>query len=73
MDEDLKRTFKALGWLSCIGLAMGLSIAIGAGIGYYIDKKFGTQPWFLLVFLALGIGAAFRNLYVLYKRGTKGF
>jgi len=68
MDEDLKRTIKALGWLSTIGLAMGISIALGAGIGYYLDKKFGTQPWFSLIGLGAGIAAAFRNLYALYKK-----
>ena len=68
MDEDLKRTIKALGYISTVGIAMGLSIAIGAGIGYYLDKKFETQPWFLIIFLGFGIAAAFRNLYILYKK-----
>lgn len=68
MDEDLKKSIKTLGYFSTIGMAMALSIALGALIGYYIDKKFGTQPWFFFVFLALGIAAAFRNLYILYKK-----
>jgi len=68
MDEDLKKTIKNLGFISTIGIAMALSIGIGAFIGYYIDKKFGTHPWFLLVFLGFGIAAAFRNLYILYKK-----
>ena len=71
MDEDLKKAIKNLGYLSSIGFAMALSIAIGALIGYYIDKKFNTQPWFSLIFLGLGIAAAFRNLYILYKRAKK--
>ena len=49
-------------------MAMALSIALGALIGYYIDKKFGTQPWFSLIFLGLGIAAAFKNLFILYKK-----
>ena len=68
MDEDLKKSIKTLGYFSTIGMAMALSIALGALIGYYIDNKFGTQPWFFFVFLALGIAAAFRNLYILYKK-----
>ena len=68
MDEDLKKAIKALGYLSSIGLSMALSVALGALIGYYIDKKFGTDPWFLLIFLGFGIAAAFRNLYILYKK-----
>ena len=68
MDEDLKKTIKTLGFFSTIGIAMALSIALGALIGYYIDKKFGTPPWFSFIFLGLGIAAAFRNLYILYKK-----
>jgi F0F1-type ATP synthase assembly protein I len=68
MDEDLKKSIKTLGYLSTVGLAMALSIAIGALVGYYIDKKFGTDPWFSFIGLGLGIVAAFRNLYVMYKK-----
>ena len=71
MDEDLRKTIKTLGFFSTIGITMGLSIALGAFIGVYLDKKFGTQPWFSLIFLGLGIAAAFRNLYMLYQKAKK--
>lgn len=68
MDEDLKKSIKTLGYVSSIGIAMAISIVLGAFIGYYIDQWLGTQPVFTLVFLALGIAAAFKNLYTLYKK-----
>ena len=68
MDEDLKKTIKTLGYLSTVGIAMALSIALGAFFGHYLDKVFGTGPWLSLIFLGLGIAAAFRNLYIMYKR-----
>lgn len=68
MDKDLKRTIRALGYISTVGLAMALSIGLGALIGHYIDSKFGTGPWFFYIFLAFGIAAAFRNLQILYKK-----
>jgi ATP synthase protein I len=68
MDEDLKRTIRTLGLVSTVGMAMALSIALGAGIGYYLDEFFGTRPWLSLVFLGFGIAAAFRSLYTLYKK-----
>jgi len=71
MDEEIKKLIRTLGYLSTVGMAMALSIGIGAGIGYYLDKKFGTQPWLLLIFTGFGIGAAFRNLYIMYKKGMK--
>lgn len=68
MDKDLKKTIKDLGYVSTIGMTMAFSIAIGALLGYYLDKWFGTKPWLFFVFLGFGIAAAFRNLYVLYKK-----
>jgi len=68
MDKEYKRLFKTLGILSTIGLTMAFSIGIGAGIGYLIDKKFNTSPYGLLIFLALGVVAAFKNLYSMYKK-----
>ena len=71
MEEDLKKTIKDLAYFSSIGFAMALSIAIGVVIGYLIDEKFGTNPWFLYIGLGLGIAAAFRNLYLMYQRAKK--
>jgi ATP synthase protein I len=71
MDEDLKKTIKDLAYFSSIGFAMALSIAIGAGLGFFVDEKYGTNPWGLYIGLGLGIAAAFRNLYLMYKRAQK--
>jgi len=69
MDKETKKMFKTLGYISTVGLSMALSIALGAGIGYYLDKRFGTTPWLFFVFFGFGIAAAFRNLYIMYKKG----
>ena len=68
MENDTKKLVKSLYYLSTVGLAMALSISIGALLGYWLDKKFHTEPWLFFVFLALGIAAAFRNLYVMVKK-----
>jgi len=73
MDEETKKLIKSLYYLSTVGLSMALAIAIGAGIGYYVDKWLGTSPWMFFVFLGCGIAAAFRNLYIMYKKGKKYF
>lgn len=69
MDDDTRKMFRAVGYLSTVGLSMALSIGIGVGIGYYLDRKFGSEPWLLMVFMLLGVVAAFRNLYIMYKKG----
>jgi ATP synthase protein I len=50
------------------GQAMKLSsefiggIAVGAGLGWVIDRWAGTSPWGLIVFLLLGFGAGILNV-----------
>ena len=68
MDDETKKLFRTLGYLSTLGLTMALSISLGAFLGYYLDKTFGTSPWLFLIFFIFGVIAAFRNLYVMYKR-----
>jgi len=68
MDNDTKKMIKTLGYVSTVGLSMAFAIGIGAVVGHYLDKIFGTAPWLLLIFLGFGIAAAFRNLYIMYKK-----
>ena len=68
MDDDLKKTARSLGYLSTVGMAMAISIALGALIGYYLDNKFKTKPWFFFIFLGFGIIAAIKNLHLMYKK-----
>ena len=68
MDDETKKLIRTLGHLSTIGLAMGISIGIGALLGHYLDEKFGTEPWLFLVFLGFGIVAAFRSLYIMVSK-----
>ena len=68
MDNETKKMFRTLGLVSTTGLAMAISIALGALIGYYLDQKFRTEPWLFIVFLVFGIIAAFKNLHLMYKK-----
>ena len=56
---------RALSKLSQVGITMVVTICMCFFIGKWIDKKLGTDIIFLAIFTILGIGAAFRNLYVL--------
>ena len=68
MDDETKKMIRTLGHLSTVGVAMASSIILGILIGYYLDDKFDTEPWFFIIFLTLGIIAAFKNLYTMYKK-----
>ena len=68
MDEETKKMFRVLGYLSTLGMAMAFSIGLGALIGYYLDNKFKTKPWFFFILLGFGIIAAIKNLHLMYKK-----
>ena len=68
-----KGTWKALGELSSIGMALVVATVIGLGGGYYLDQWLGTMPWLTLVGLGLGIAAGFVNLFRSVKRAERDF
>lgn len=71
MSESRKEIMKLLADFSTIGMTVAFSIFIGVGIGYLLDHKvFGgrTAPWLTLIFLGLGVAAAFKNLYMMARR-----
>ena len=57
---------KAILMVSQIGISMIVPIFLGAFIGYQFDRLFKTE-FCILIFLVLGIAAAFRNIYKLTK------
>ena len=58
----------ANGTLAGFGQALKLSsefiagVAVGAGLGWLIDRVAGTSPWGLIVFLLLGFAAGVLNV-----------
>ena len=71
LGDDKGRLVRQIASYSTLGLEMGLSVAVGAGIGYYLDKWLKTEPWFLIIFLVFGVIAGFRSLYRAAKRLQK--
>lgn len=51
---------------------LAAGVIVGGGIGYLLDQQFGTLPIFLIIFLMVGMGAGFLNLYKLGMRRTGG-
>lgn len=51
------------------GLALRVStelvvaVLVGGGIGFGLDRYFGTEPWLLVVFLFLGNAAGIWNIF----------
>jgi F0F1-type ATP synthase assembly protein I len=57
--NSLVGSLGALSKIGSFGFIMAAAIFMGYYIGSYLDKKFDTEPWFLLLFLILSIIGAF--------------
>jgi ATP synthase protein I len=71
MTKAKNKLFEQLLRYSTIGLEMGISVAIGIVLGYFLDRYLGTTPWLTLIFMLLGVAAAFRSLFALMKTINK--
>jgi F0F1-type ATP synthase assembly protein I len=65
-----RRMFEGLS-ASSAGLELGISVALGALFGRWLDGELGTEPWMLLVFLILGLIAGFRGVLRAVARADK--
>jgi ATP synthase protein I len=68
LGDNRGKLFRQIASYSTLGLEMGLSVTVGAIIGYYLDKWLHTEPWLLIVFLIFGVVSGFRSLYRALKR-----
>lgn len=64
-DENNAGILRNLALVSQIGISMLTPILLGIFIGIKIDKWVGTESLFTIVFIVIGIGASFTNLFKL--------
>ena len=62
--EDGTKTGGRTGYAQAFKLSSEFiaGIAVGIGIGWFVDRLAGTSPWGLIVFLLLGFGAGILNV-----------
>lgn len=64
-----------LSLISQVGISMITPIFMCILFGAYLDDKTGKSPLFVVIFIFLGVGGAFRNLFYIvgkaYKKGDK--
>ena len=60
-----------LGLITQLGLVIVGSLLVGLFFGAFLDRKFGTEGVFLVVFLFLGLISGFYSAYrMLFKKET---
>ena len=56
-------TIPGAGALAGMGLQFAISILLFLLAGQWIDRKLGTEPLFLILFVFVGAGASFFSIY----------
>jgi ATP synthase protein I len=57
------RGLRVAGMLSTAGLTLALSVAVGVGLGYYLDKWLKTHGILVIVFSLVGVVAGFKQFF----------
>ncbi|MCL2372215.1 MAG: AtpZ/AtpI family protein [Defluviitaleaceae bacterium] len=66
--KERRELFKAASLFTQIAITIATCVFLGVFIGRFLDNGLGTEPWLLLVFAAIGVGAAFKSLYEIFKK-----
>ena len=67
-DEQKRRHARWFAEAYSAGIAFPAAIVLGLGLGWWVDKRFGTWPWLTIVFGVFGAIAAFINLFKVAAR-----
>lgn len=67
----MKQEWKGVGRYGTVGLELVLSVIVGLFAGQFLDRRFHTAPWLMLVGLGYGIAAGVRGLYTAAQRATR--
>lgn len=63
MPDDKRSQWDSVYEAASLGLVFPVAIAVGFFLGRWLDGMFGIRPWLTIIFTALGIAAAFVNLF----------
>ncbi|MCX4321066.1 MAG: AtpZ/AtpI family protein [Lachnospiraceae bacterium] len=62
-----KSVYHALAMVTQFGINMLVPIFLCSFLGIYLDRRFGTSFWMVVLFFA-GAAAGFRNVFIFAKR-----
>ena len=62
-DKKEDGLYRQIGSLSTIGINLVVATLVGFGIGYYLDKWFGTKPILMIIFTIIGVAAGFKIVF----------
>ncbi len=72
-SKSINSILQNLALVSQIGIIMVIPIVAGVYAGGFVDKHFKTQGVFLIIFILLGVGTSFRNVYTIFMQKIKEY
>jgi len=69
--DDKYSTYRQIGILTTIPMLLAVGPILGYYIGDFLDKKLGTTPYLMMVFIFFGFVAAGKGVYNLIKRASR--
>ncbi len=66
-----KKAFDQVSRYGTVGLELGISVAIGIVIGFYLDKWLDTSPWLTIFMMLCGTISGFKRIYYALKEIEK--
>ena len=57
--------------LASLGIEMGLAVLLGWFVGQWLDNRWGTDPWLMLVFTLFGVAAGFKAVLRVHHDVTR--
>ena len=67
-NDKWGKCLRSVAELSTIPMVMIAGPLLGYFCGYYIDEWFGTKPFGLIVFIILGLVAAFKQVFFMIRK-----
>jgi F0F1-type ATP synthase assembly protein I len=62
-DKEKRSQAQAVYEAATLGLMFPVAIGLGYLFGHWLDGLLGLRPWLTIIFTALGVAAAFVNLF----------
>jgi F0F1-type ATP synthase assembly protein I len=60
--------WRTVGELGTLGLSFVMAIVLGTAAGWWVDRRFNSDPWGILVGFVLGFAAAILNVVRITRR-----
>ena len=63
-----KKVLKQGAQLIVLGFELAAPVVVGLFAGYYLDRKFNSQPWLMMLGLLAGFFYGLKTLFSMLKR-----